>query len=157
MKRFGFGKSENSENSMFYYDNLSSLRATRQSMQDSERFLNGLRQDPASVASTLSPDSAEFVPASQRINKTVGSNLKKDNSWATVDDSALEHLRPPPGLSRPATRSIWSLEENRWGSSQKKSSLFYFTTSDFKNDGGYSSLLGRSKDVSPLFFKENLV
>ena len=152
-KRFGFGRSETSEHSMFYYDNLSSLRASKQPYQDNDKLANlgfNGRNDASTLSSTLSPDSAEFVPASQRINKVVGSNLKKDNSWATIDDSALEQLRPPPGLSRPPPHNIWGLDkEDGWGSSKKKSSLFDYD-SEFKSDAssGYSSLLGRSKEVS---------
>ena len=77
-------------------------------------------------------------------SQVVGSNPKKDNSWATVDDSALEHLRPPPGLSKNSS-NIWGLDslvsgghtqmkekDTKWDSPIKKS-LF---------EGCYSSLLG---------------
>lgn len=165
-KKFGLGlgrdeKDEepttSSASSMFYYDNLTSLRASRQNSDNEkrQRYAPGFNgRESSVVSSTLSPDSAEFVPKNLRINKAVGSNLKKDNSWATVDDSALEHLRPPPGLTRQKARDIWDFDdivkpgnENTADDGWQKSSLF-----DFKNGGSYSSLLGGSrgsKNVSP--------
>lgn len=155
--------------SMFYYDNLSSLRASKNTVKNETPRESSSKRGRSNFSSTLSPEVPEFVPASQRINKVPGSHLKKDNSWATVDDSALEYLRPPPGLSKPSTlhkaastlsksstHNIWSLDENqddRWGSSPvSKSSLF----SDFKSDSSYSSLLGNTSPktkVSLLIFQ----
>lgn len=143
-------------NSMFYYDNLTSLRASKQNTRDLEPIDtkapgSGVKkvpvEPPVVSSSTLSPDSAEFVPLSQRLNKAVGSNPKKDNSWATVDDSALEHLRPPPGLSR-SSQNIWGLD-SLVSSPQMKEK-------DTKWDSPvhYSSLLGQhsGKDVGRLIF-----
>ena len=142
-------------NSMFYYDNLSTLRASKQPAPEDDCRAPGSKPRKQNVTnSTLSPDSAEFIPASLR-NKAPGSNMKKDTSWA-ADDSVIENLRPPPGFTRPA-RSIWGedskLAKNRdtddfW--SENKSSLFDFQSA-FKSEGSYSSLLGRmdrSSDVS---------
>ncbi|XP_057312609.1 transmembrane protein 131-like isoform X2 [Hydractinia symbiolongicarpus] len=164
-KKFGLGlgrdeKDEepttSSASSMFYYDNLTSLRASRQNSDNEkrQRYAPGFNGKESSVvSSTLSPDSAEFVPKNLRMNKAVGSNLKKDNSWATVDDSALEHLRPPPGLTRQKTRDIWDFDDIVKPSNEttaddgwQKSSLF-----DFKNGGSYSSLLGGSRGSKNLF------
>jgi len=152
-------QSPTSGSSMFFYDNLASLRESRQVVPDNDFRAPGSKIKKNSnnggvTSSTLSPDSAEFVPASYRMNRAVGSNLKKDNSWATVDDSVLDSLRPPPGFSKPA-RSIWGgddaarikEDEDVWSGSN--SSLFDFKN-PFKNESSYSSLLGgtsRSNDV----------
>lgn len=157
-------QSPTSGSSMFFYDNLASLRESRQVVPDNDFRAPGSKIKKNSnnggvTSSTLSPDSAEFVPASYRMNRAVGSNLKKDNSWATVDDSVLDSLRPPPGFSKPA-RSIWGgddaarikEDEDVWSGSN--SSLFDFKN-PFKNESSYSSLLGgasRSNDVRFLIF-----
>jgi len=139
-------------NSMFYYDNLSSLRNSKKPSLPRPKELERTTSSPSvgGFSSNLSPEVPEFVPASQRINKAPGSNVKKDNSWASVDDSALEYLRPPPGLSKPAstksTQSIWGLENPRTSTADSwtKSSLF----SDLKTDS-YSALLGNTSPRAP--------
>ena len=140
---------QNNGNSMFYYDNLSSLRASKKPSHPRPRELERTASSPTSsgfssnFSSNLSPEVPEFVPAAQRINKAPGSNVKKDTSWATVDDSALEYLRPPPGLTKPSTQNIWGLDSAPRTSSVdtwSKPSLF----SDFKTDS-YSSLLGSQR------------
>lgn len=137
---------------MFFYDNLSSLRASKNTAKNEkvesqrEQMTRSSRKDQ-NFSSTLSPEVPEFVPASQRINKAPGSNLRKDNSWATVDDSALEYLRPPPGLTKPTRRSIWGLDEgkeDRWGTPVSKNSLFDFKGNTSSN---YSSLLGSASST----------
>jgi len=148
---------QNNGNSMFYYDNLSSLRASKKPSHHARpRELERTASSPSSsgFSSTLSPEVPEFVPASQRINRAPGSNVKKDTSWATVDDSALEYLRPPPGLTKPSAKCIWGLDSATTRTSSaadtwSKPSLF----SDFKTDS-YSSLLGsqrQSKTTSTTF------
>jgi len=130
-------EAKNDESSLFYHDNLTSLRASKQNNPEPEATDtskapgSGLKNNPSVVTtSTLSPDSAEFVPLIQRasgssngggsLNKAVGSNNpKKDNSWASVDDSALR--RPPPGLSR-NSQNIWGLDSLVSGTTQMSSS-----------------------------------
>ena len=167
LKKIGIGTKDelspnelNKGNSMFYYDNLSSLRASKQPRFDGE--FHGFPQNKdLPISSNLSPDSAEFVPASQRINKVVGSNLIKHNSWTSTDDS--ETFRPPPGLTHPNSpvlthpNSIWGSDEllssprlvpsprctqESDGWPVQKTSIF-----DYTMDGSYSSLLrgNRSK------------
>lgn len=150
---------QNNGNSMFYYDNLSSLRASKKPSHSRPRELERTASSPSAsgFSSTLSPEVPEFVPAAQRINKAPGSNVKKDTSWATVDDSALEYLRPPPGLTKPSAKpsaSIWGLDSASTRTSSadtwSKPSLF----SDFKTDS-YSSLLGsqrQSKTTVCIFY-----
>ena len=69
---------------MFYYDNLTSLRASKQSTLETDPIDTkapggGVKNNGVLVVSgsTLSPDSAEFVPLSQRLNKVVGSKSEK--------------------------------------------------------------------------------
>ena len=150
----------NSSDSMFHWDTLSILRASRQqaARENDDPQLkapgSGLvssknkKKNENNVKSMLSPDSAEFVPAAIRMSKAVGSNLKakkNDKNWANVDDSVLETLRPPPGLTK--QKNIWDVDEMGIGSSLNKSPLYDF------EESGYSSLLGnkkRSGDVSIL-------
>jgi len=138
---------QNNGNSMFYYDNLSSLRATKKPRPKELERTSSTPNTRCGFSSNLSPEVPEFVPAAQRVSKAPGSNAKKDTSWASVDDSALEYLRPPPGLTKPSARSIWGLESTKppVADSWTKSSLF----PDFKNDSTYSTLLGSTSPRAP--------
>lgn len=147
---------QNNENSMFFYDNLSSLRASKKPSHPRPRELERAASSPNSFgfSSNLSPEVPEFVPASQRMNKAPGSKVKKDTSWATVDDSALEYLRPPPGLTKPNASSIWGVDSApRTSSADTWSETPLF--SDFKTDS-YSSLLGGPRSPKATVSKSEL-
>ncbi|XP_047126881.1 transmembrane protein 131 isoform X1 [Hydra vulgaris] len=169
-KRFGIGYRDelspdevSKGNSMFYYDNLSSLRASKQPKFDGT-YQKLPENNELPIASNLSPDSVEFVPASQRINKVVGSNLAKHTSWTSADDS--EAFRPPPGLTHPNSpvlthsNNIWSSNEflsspclvNSPHCAPENDRWLQKTLCDYPLDGSYSSLLSGSRNRSKFGF-----
>lgn len=133
---------QNNGNSMFYYDNLSSLRASKKPRPKELERTSSSPLVSTGFSSTLSPEVPEFVPLSQRINKAPGTKVKKDAHWASVDDSALEYLRPPPGLSKPSPHNIWGLENSSTSTTSADNWSKPHLFPDFKTDSTYSTLLG---------------
>ena len=112
---------------MFYYDNLSSLRATRKQVEDD---MDHLRKAPGTKLwpmkerqsrSELDPSSKEFIPKSQR-RMRMPFRDRDTTGWA--DHRKPETITPPPGLTRSKKISdIWNFEnrqphqrENGWNS-----------------------------------------
>lgn len=119
---------------MFYYDNLSSLRATRKQSEDD---LDQLRKAPGTkiwpmserqARSELDPSSKEFIPKSQR---RVRMPYRDTSAW--LDSGKPEAISPPPGLSRSKMISdIWNFEGRQ--PHQRESGWNSFRDDTFKAD-----------------------
>lgn len=122
--------SSQNSSSMFFYDNLSSLRATKKPIEeDLEQF----RKAPGSkiwplndrqAKSELDPSSKEFIPKSQRRMRVPVRDRHDAPGWP--ESRKPETINPPPGLTRAKISNIWSFEkpgirephqrENGWNS-----------------------------------------
>jgi len=119
--------SPQNSSSMFFYDNLSSLRATRKQIDDD---MDQLRKAPGTKIwpmkerhsrSELNPSSEEFIPKSQR---RIRMPYRERDATGWHENRKPDVITPPPGLSRSKMISdIWNFEgrqshqrENGWNS-----------------------------------------
>ena len=103
--------SSQNSSSMFFYDNLSSLRATKKPFEED---LEQLRKAPGTriwpikdrhSKSELDPSSKEFIPKSQR---RVRMPFRGRDEPVWPESRKTETINPPPGLKKFA--DIWSFE-----------------------------------------------
>ncbi len=125
--------------SMFYYDNLSSLRATKKPMMEE---LEHLRKAPGAKLwptkdrskTELDPASKEFVPKSMRRSKAVFLNGSSSPTWPENRKTGV--IQPPPGLTRSARISdIWGVDNASLnGDNSDRQGWDSFQDDTFKNE-----------------------
>ena len=115
---------------MFFYDNLSSLRATKKPLEEE---LEQLKKAPGSKIwpvkdrqpkTELDPSSKEFIPKSLRATKSTYRNSQDGSPWP--ESRKASGISPPPGLSRSKKiANIWGVDgasglgepkDSRWDS-----------------------------------------